>query len=105
MIGMKDQSKRERQPTGAVSPNPTATVPTTPQVLTVAEVAARLKVPESTIYERTRFRGRQGSVPLLPHRRVGKYLRFISTEIDQWLLSLPQGSQNPKRRYTKPKER
>jgi len=43
--------------------------------LTVAEVAALLKVTRSWVYEHTRSRG----IPLserLPHIKIGKYVRF-----------------------------
>jgi excisionase family DNA binding protein len=43
-----------------------------PELLTVDELAALLKVPKSWIYERTRKRGAER----LPHIRLGKYLRF-----------------------------
>ena len=68
-------------------------------VLTVAEVAALLKVPQSSIYEWTRFRTHQ-RVPL-PHRKVGKYLRFLRSEIDAWLVGLPQATNSKKRRYVR----
>jgi excisionase family DNA binding protein len=67
--------------------------------LTVDEVAALLKVPQSSIYEWTRFRGTQ-RVPL-PHRKVGKYLRFLEREVRQWVETLPQARNTQKRRYIK----
>jgi excisionase family DNA binding protein len=69
------------------------------EVLTVAETAALLKVPASSIYEWTRFRSTQ-RVPL-PHRKVGKYLRFLRSEVDAWLVALPQARNTQKRRYIK----
>jgi predicted DNA-binding transcriptional regulator AlpA len=80
----------------------TATVvPTMPLVLTVTEVADRLKIPPSSVYEMTRFRSCQNGRSPLPCRRVGRYLRFIATEIDAWLLALPQVTKTAKRKYTK----
>ena len=48
---------------------------------TAQEEAERLGVPITWIYSRVRKRG----VEMIPHRKVGKYLRFISDEVDQWL--------------------
>ena len=79
--------------TAVVSP-----VPTLSEVLTVGEVAALLKVPPSSIYEWTRFRGSNRGTPL-PHRKVGKYLRFLRTEVDAWLVGLPQATNSHKRKY------
>jgi excisionase family DNA binding protein len=55
------------------------------QVLTVKDVAARLQVPVSWIYDRTRRRGNGR----MPHRKLGKYLRFLATEVDDWFRNLP----------------
>jgi predicted DNA-binding transcriptional regulator AlpA len=43
--------------------------------------ADRLGVPLSWIYSRVRQQGAEK----IPHRKAGKYLRFISSEVDQWL--------------------
>ena len=51
------------------------------EVMTVSEVAAFLKVPNSWIYERTRRTGDER----LPHIKLGKYLRFSMREILEWL--------------------
>jgi excisionase family DNA binding protein len=53
----------------------------TDELLTVAEIAAFLKVPNSWVYERTRLFGNQR----LPHLRLGKYLRFSLPEVMVWL--------------------
>lgn len=53
-------------------------------LLTVSEVAALLRVPVSWVYERTRRRGQER----LPHLKMGKYLRFRSVEIQQYLETL-----------------
>jgi len=50
-------------------------------LLTVDEVAGLLKVPKSWVYERTRRRG----LEQLPHLRLGKYLRFEETAIQEYL--------------------
>jgi hypothetical protein len=53
-------------------------------ILTVAELAKRLKVPISWIYEKTRPRGRFSGTPL-PCMRVGKYLRFSWPDVCDWM--------------------
>jgi Helix-turn-helix domain len=75
-------------------------IPTSaPVVMTVAQVAAYLQVPVNSIYERTRYRGRDRRP--LPCRRVGKYLRFVFSEVQEYLLSLPLESRQAKRSYRK----
>jgi excisionase family DNA binding protein len=57
-------------------------VPISPDdVLTLAEVADRLKQPPSTIYSLTRSR----SVRRLPHMRCGKRLLFSWSQVSEWL--------------------
>jgi excisionase family DNA binding protein len=88
---------------GSRKPNPTRAVAAntiSDAILTVQEVAALLKVPPSSIYEWTRFRGTNRSTPL-PHRKVGKYLRFLRAEVDAWLVGLPQAANSRKRKYTR----
>jgi hypothetical protein len=53
-------------------------------ILTPAELAKRLRVPLSWVYEKSRARGRFGDVPL-PVLRVGKYLRFDWRAVTEWL--------------------
>lgn len=72
------------------------------EVLTVAETATLLKVPTSSVYEWTRFRGTQRAP--IPHRKVGKYLRFLRAEVEAWLLGLPQAANTRKRQYTRKKQ-
>jgi excisionase family DNA binding protein len=90
------QANRKPRP---AEPTASSIAATFDAVLTVAEVAAMLKVPKSSIYEWTRFRTHQ-RVPL-PHRKVGKYLRFLRSEIDAWLIGLPQATNSKKRRYVR----
>jgi predicted DNA-binding transcriptional regulator AlpA len=68
------------------------------QVLGVEQVAARLGLPKSSVYEMTRFRGSSGQV-CIPCRRIGRYLKFLSSDIDNWLLALPLTVNRTKRRY------
>ena len=48
------------------------------KLLDVDEIAELLGVPKSWIYDRTR-RGK------IPHRKLGKYLRFDPEAIQKWL--------------------
>jgi len=48
---------------------------------TVKDLASMLKVAESWVYERTR----KG---LIPHLRVGKYIRFTESHVQQYFESL-----------------
>src|SRR5258708_32865065 len=70
------------------------------EVRTVQEAAALLKVPPSSIYEWTRYRGNNRGASL-PHRKVGKYLRFLRSEVESWLLGLPQSTNTRKRKYVR----
>jgi excisionase family DNA binding protein len=56
-------------------------------LLTPEELAARLKVPRSWVYEKTRARSRDP----LPVMRIGKYMRFHWTDIEAWLLAHKEG--------------
>lgn len=48
--------------------------------LTVKDVADRLKVPPSWIYDRVR-----GQLDPLPHYKIGKYVRFKWSEVAAWV--------------------
>ena len=48
----------------------------TESLLTVQEMAQRINVPESWIYQRTRL-GQKA----IPHVRIGKYVRFNPDEV------------------------
>jgi excisionase family DNA binding protein len=50
-------------------------------ILTPAELAVRLKVPETWIYEKTRGR----CLDPLPCMRIGRYIRFNWTAVVEWL--------------------
>ncbi|MDH4257804.1 MAG: helix-turn-helix domain-containing protein [Candidatus Aminicenantes bacterium] len=47
---------------------------------TIDELRQRLKIPKKTIYKWAREKK-------VPCRKLGKHLRFIESEIDQWLQS------------------
>lgn len=52
-----------------------------PELLTIDEMAERLKVPKSWLYSRTRQAG-PGTIPRI---KVGKYIRFHLDEVMGWL--------------------
>jgi predicted DNA-binding transcriptional regulator AlpA len=54
-------------------------------LLTPEELAGRLKVGVSWVYEQTRRRGCVRNSDPLPYRKMGRYLRFSWTEVIEWL--------------------
>jgi hypothetical protein len=59
---------------------------TSPAVLlTPAELAARLAVPQTWVREKTRERARLRDKDPLPVVRLGKYVRFNWPDIEKWL--------------------
>jgi excisionase family DNA binding protein len=57
------------------------------EILTPAEVASRLKVPETWVYEKTRKRCGHA----LPCFRIGRYLRFSWPAVSAWVESTQPG--------------
>jgi hypothetical protein len=57
------------------------------ELLTPEELAGRLKVPKSWVYEKTRGRSRDP----LPVMRIGKYMRFHWPDIVVWLRAHSEG--------------
>jgi excisionase family DNA binding protein len=55
------------------------------QLLTPSQLAERLQVGVSYIYENTRKRAGVRSPDPLPSIRMGKYLRFYWPEVEKWL--------------------
>ena len=53
-------------------------------LMDVTETARVLRLPISWVYERTRRRGRDR----IPHIKLGKYLRFVRTEVMTWAIGL-----------------
>lgn len=51
------------------------------ELLTLEEIAARLRVNQSWIYRQTKRRG-PGSIPRM---KIGKYLRFNEAEVMNWI--------------------
>lgn len=72
--------------------------PITLQVLGVGETAAMLGVPVSTVYEMLRFRT-SGRGNIIPHRRIGRYVKFLKHEVEDWLLQTPLETRTSKRGY------
>lgn len=58
------------------------------KLLTVEDVAERLRVPKSWVYERTRRRGPER----LPHLKLGKYLRFEEQAVGEFVERLRVGA-------------
>ena len=54
------------------------------ELMTVAEVAALLKVSKSWVYEHTRARGTPRA-DRLPHIKLGKYVRFERRQVSAFL--------------------
>jgi excisionase family DNA binding protein len=66
---------RDESVTGTTTPYFDTTATRLFELLTVADVAALLKVSKSWVYEHTRVRGTPRS-DRLPHIKIGKYVRF-----------------------------
>jgi len=62
-------------------------------ILTPEEVAARLKVPESWVYEKTRARCRNP----IPCLRLGRYVRFNWLAVIAWLTAASAQEENAPR--------
>jgi predicted DNA-binding transcriptional regulator AlpA len=54
-------------------------------ILTPAELASRLKVSKSWVFEQTRERAKVRNARPLPCIRLGKYLRFSWAQVSEWL--------------------
>jgi excisionase family DNA binding protein len=55
------------------------------EILTPQQVAERLQLPESWVYEQTRNRASIRVADPLPHMKVGRYLRFKWSDVLAWL--------------------
>jgi predicted DNA-binding transcriptional regulator AlpA len=60
------------------------------EILTVAEVAAMLRISKSKVYELTQERTRSGDLRAnpLPHFRIGESVRFNKQAVESWLEKL-----------------
>ena len=63
-------------------------------ILTPEELAVRLKVRKSWVYEQTRSRNRNP----LPRLNMGRYLRFDWTRVVEWLTQESTNSKPTRRR-------
>jgi len=54
-------------------------------LITPAELAAWLKVPESWVFEQTRKRASLRNRNPLPVIRLGKYVRFSREQVAEWI--------------------
>lgn len=61
---------------------PVVSIPSWEPILTIQQVAERLQLSPSTVYELTRRRSRHP----LPVLRAGKFLRFRWSQIEAWLV-------------------
>lgn len=60
---------------------PVVSIPSWEPILTIEQVAERLQLRPSTVYELTRRRNRRP----LPVLRAGKFLRFRWSQVEAWL--------------------
>jgi len=58
------------------------------ELLDIGELAAKLKVPVSWIYDRTRRHGPDR----IPHYKIGKYVRFSAPEVAEYLRQKAVGT-------------
>jgi excisionase family DNA binding protein len=55
------------------------------EILTPTQVAERLQVKPSWVYEQTRERGNVRNPDPFPHIKLGRYLRFDWQDVTEWL--------------------
>jgi hypothetical protein len=63
-------------------------------ILTPEQLAERLQVQVSFVYENTRARAGRRNADPLPCIRMGKYLRFYWPEVEKWLARRQGGHAN-----------
>ncbi len=56
--------------------------------LDIKDLAERLNVPVTWIYDRTRANG----IDQIPHYKIGKYLRFLEAEVLEYLKKKSKGA-------------
>lgn len=56
-----------------------------PHVLTPQQVAERLQLPLTWVYENTRSRAGVRCPDPIPHLKLGRYLRFRWADVEEWL--------------------
>jgi excisionase family DNA binding protein len=85
---------RDESLTAATTPHSDRTATQLFELLTVADVAALLKVSKSWIYERTR----DGAEDRLPAVKLGKYLRFDRNDLRAYVDAKRAASRGHRRR-------
>jgi predicted DNA-binding transcriptional regulator AlpA len=83
----------EAQPQQAVAPAPIAM-----EILTPKQLAERLQVKPSWVYEQTRYRADVRNADPLPFLKLGLYLRFDWKDVLTWLERQKRQKPEPKRR-------
>lgn len=102
LSAVEEATKNSRTPSVSSSasiPASALTSATTSEILTVEEVAHFLKLTPNSVYELTRFRAGRGSS--IPCRKIGRNLRFLRSEVESYLVSLPKVAHVQKRSYRK----
>ncbi len=66
------------------------------EILTPAQVAERLHVKTTWVYEQTRRR--KNNADSLPHIKIGKYVRFDWSDVLAWLERQKRGGGSNERR-------
>ncbi len=61
------------------------------RMLDIKELAERLKVPISWVYDRTRLKGPE----CIPHYKIGKYVRFKESEVVTFLAARRLAKEEP----------
>jgi hypothetical protein len=90
----------QSEPVGFSSTPLTANSPL--EIWTIQQVADYLQPSASSVYQLTRFRS--NGTPRIPCRKVGRHLRSISHEVQEWFMSL-QPHQNLRKRGYEAKEK
>jgi excisionase family DNA binding protein len=75
-------TKETTMPIAGQGRTPGVSIQSSEPILTIEQVAERLQLKPSTVYELTRRRSRRP----LPVLRAGKFLRFRWSEIEAWLV-------------------
>ncbi len=99
MPGNFEQPKRARK-SASVYAEASASLVRAEDILTPEELAARLKVPDSWVYEKTRGRCRNP----IPCLRLGRYVRFNWVAVATWLTA-PAPQETRPARQDLPKRR
>lgn len=83
MTGTVEHTKRTGANAASAWADESASLVKAEDILTPEELAARLKVPDSWVYEKTRGRCRNP----IPCLRLGRYVRFDWTAVATWLTA------------------